>query len=382
MDTKAPVLYEKLYNHVLDEIRSGALRPGDRVPSEKELADRFGVSRITSKRALETLQRAGMIDRVRGKGSFVGRNLPSEAPLPALPVRWRSGFARGRTGPAIGLVVPDVSDAYGLKLLIAAEERCAELDAHLIFRRTHGDPASERRAIDLLAGSGLDGLIVFPVHGEDYSPSLVRLVLDGYPLVLVDRYLPGIAAAAVYTDNVAAGEAITGYLLDRGHRDIALLSPPQEHTTSLEDRLKGFQSAYTHRNLGRETQYSVTNLYSTLPDAFRTENIATDEQTIRQFLDRNPAVTAFVACEYNLATILLDVLRKLGKRVPEDVSVTCFDARLDPGGPPDVTHIRQDEAAMGRTAVDMVLAQMRGERPGRMTVGFELVEGRSTAARA
>jgi DNA-binding LacI/PurR family transcriptional regulator/biotin operon repressor len=382
VDTKSPVLYEKLYNYVLEEIRSGALQPGDRVPSEKELADRFGVSRITSKRALETLERAGVIDRVRGKGSFVGRNLPPQVQLSSVPVEWRSGFARRRAGPAIGLVVPDVSEAYGLKLLIAAEERCAELGAHLIFRRTHGDPASEGRAVDLLAGSGLDGLIVFPVHGEYYNRSLVRLVLDGYPLVLVDRYLAGIEAPAVYTDNLAAGEALTGYLLDRGHRHIALLSPPPENTTSLEDRLRGFRSAYARRDLGRETQYYVTNLYSTLPDAFRTENIATDEETIQRFVDVNPSVTAFVACEYNLAMVLMDVLRGLGKRVPEDYSVACFDAREDPIGRQDVTHIRQDEAAMGRTAVDMVVSQLRGERPGRITVGFELIEGRSTSPRA
>ena len=71
------LLYERISTHVLEEIRSGALRPGDRVASEMELAAQFEVSRITSKRALEVLREAGLIERIRGKGSFVVKQLPN-----------------------------------------------------------------------------------------------------------------------------------------------------------------------------------------------------------------------------------------------------------------------------------------------------------------
>ena len=53
-------LYQRLYDYVLDEIRTGRLSTGDRVPSEMELAQLFGVSRITSKKALQTLNRDGV----------------------------------------------------------------------------------------------------------------------------------------------------------------------------------------------------------------------------------------------------------------------------------------------------------------------------------
>ena len=56
------LLYEQISSHVLDEIRRGVLAPGDRVASEMELAAQFEVSRITSKRALEVLREAGLID--------------------------------------------------------------------------------------------------------------------------------------------------------------------------------------------------------------------------------------------------------------------------------------------------------------------------------
>ena len=71
MSQNPHLLYERLYAYVVDEIRKGALRSGDRVPSEKELARTHGVSRITSMRALQDLERAGIVDRIRGKGTFV-----------------------------------------------------------------------------------------------------------------------------------------------------------------------------------------------------------------------------------------------------------------------------------------------------------------------
>src|SRR6266516_5511793 len=72
-----PFLYQRLYDYVLDEIRTGRLSTGDRVPSEMELAQLFGVSRITSKKALQTLNRDGVVERIIGKGSFVAAQLPA-----------------------------------------------------------------------------------------------------------------------------------------------------------------------------------------------------------------------------------------------------------------------------------------------------------------
>lgn len=64
-------LYQKLKDHVLYSIRSGRLRPRDRVPSETELVRQFGVSRMTANRALRELARDGYLVRQTGVGTFV-----------------------------------------------------------------------------------------------------------------------------------------------------------------------------------------------------------------------------------------------------------------------------------------------------------------------
>ncbi|MFC5268183.1 GntR family transcriptional regulator [Kribbella qitaiheensis] len=365
------LLYERISTHVLEEIRRGALGPGDRVSSEMELAAQFEVSRITSKRALEVLREAGLIERIRGKGSFVVQHLPDLDGVTA-PLKGSLRPARRSQLPgSIALVIPDVSEAYGLELLCAIEERCAEQGANLIVRRTRGRQSDEEQAVTSLVGSGeVDGLIVFPVHGDFYNASLLRQVLDGYPLVLVDRHLSGIPVSAVHTDNVAASRALTERLLDLGHRHIAFVSPPPLNTSSIEDRLEGFRAAFAEREPGNYQAHQLTELRSTLPGSFSPESVLSDLEKIRAFRDRVPEVTAFVACEYNLAR-MLD--RALGQ--PRDQVISCFDSPGDPIAGPPYLHVRQNQREMGRQAVDLLLAQLRGESVPKLSiVPFELVD--------
>ena len=64
-------LYLRIHDDVVGLITSGALRPGDRVPSENELAQRYGASRLTAQRALREMVSRGFVNRTRGSGSYV-----------------------------------------------------------------------------------------------------------------------------------------------------------------------------------------------------------------------------------------------------------------------------------------------------------------------
>lgn len=67
----APPQYRSMAADLLAMIRSGALRPGDRVPSEARLALRYGVARATARHALAELEGAGLVESFHGKGRFV-----------------------------------------------------------------------------------------------------------------------------------------------------------------------------------------------------------------------------------------------------------------------------------------------------------------------
>ena len=76
--------YEQVAAILEAEIRSGALGPGDRLPGERDLAQRLGVSRATVREALGALQIAGLVETRHGAGSFVAAAPPAE-PLLDIP---------------------------------------------------------------------------------------------------------------------------------------------------------------------------------------------------------------------------------------------------------------------------------------------------------
>lgn len=63
--------YANIKNHLLHQIETGELKPGDKVPSENALVNQFSVSRMTARRALTELQDEGVLERTQGLGTFV-----------------------------------------------------------------------------------------------------------------------------------------------------------------------------------------------------------------------------------------------------------------------------------------------------------------------
>ncbi|RFB75650.1 histidine utilization repressor [Methylovirgula sp. 4M-Z18] len=69
-ETSTP-LYAEVKQHILARVRSGEWPPDHRIPSESELVEQLGVSRMTVNRALRELSLEGVLVRMQGKGSFV-----------------------------------------------------------------------------------------------------------------------------------------------------------------------------------------------------------------------------------------------------------------------------------------------------------------------
>ena len=371
-----PLLYERLRAYLLDEIRSGRLGPGARIPSELALAEQFNVSRITSKKAMETLEREGVIVRYRGKGSFVAER--REAPLPEAPLpNGLAGHApvtqKALVAPAIGFVVPNFSDVFGTRMFHAIEERASEHGHSVVFKRTYGRREVEDGAISRFVNLGVRGLIVFPIHGEFYNDALLRIVLDGFPVVLVDRYLKGIVVNSVGTDNQAACRALTMTLVEGGHREIGFFSLPPERTSSIEDRRRGFGAALREASLPYDRSNFLMTLTCTLPGEILESSIEADRKRVNDYLHAHPEMTGFVACEYPLAVILEQVLIARG-RPDLVVNITCFDAMDSPLEPVRFTHVRQDEQRIGATAVDLLTGHASNpHRTPRIDVPFVIV---------
>ena len=80
--TQGLTLHHQIAMLLEDQVRSGVFRPGDQLPGEEALRQSYEVSRVTIRRALQSLETRGLVSRERGRGTYV-RDMPA---APALPV--------------------------------------------------------------------------------------------------------------------------------------------------------------------------------------------------------------------------------------------------------------------------------------------------------
>ena len=73
--------YEQVKQYIRNTIESGERRAGDRIPSELDLVESLGVSRMTVNRALRELTNEGLLTRVSGVGTFVAESKPQSTLL-------------------------------------------------------------------------------------------------------------------------------------------------------------------------------------------------------------------------------------------------------------------------------------------------------------
>lgn len=346
-------LYLKLYETLKAEIEGGTLEAGSRLPAEEELRTRFHVSAITIKKGLSMLAEEGYVRRVPGRGTFVRGQEPEK---PAPTVHHRSGQR------LIGLVLEHVSTPFGLDMLYEIDRCLYESGYRLCVRYSYGDRDRETEEINFLQSLGVCGLLIMPCHGNFYNPTLLRQILDDFPIVLVDKKLDGISVPSVRTNNAGAADMLVRHLHERGARRIGLLSLEVAETSSLQERVEGFSAAVDVLGLPESPPcfvHTSQELATNEPDAGICAEIEAYLRAHGQEID------ALVCTEYGLVSCLTRAARAAGVLLGADgVRVCCFDEDyLAPNGY-TFTHARQDEAAIARRATQMLRARIEhGEAP-------------------
>jgi len=345
-----PMLYEIIYNDLKKAIEEGRLKKGQRIPSEKELAEKYGVSRITSKHALGLLAGESYISRRAGRGSFVEYEKETGS----------NKMMNGKAPYLVGLILEDFSEAFGTYMISGVEKACQALGYSLVLKRSLGSQEKERMAIRECKDLGVKGMIIMPVHGDNYNEEILKLALEKYPTVLLDRKLKGIALPFVGTDNFRAAKELTEYLFQKGHRNICFVAPPVVDTWSLAEREAAFRAVNAKRGILIDNSHFFPYIKSTLPGKFSPEKLAEDIEAIKHHLEKYPQITALLAVEYNIALLIKKAIEEMGKN-QKKYEVVCFDGPESYIQNYEFTHVRQDEERMGMECIKRLDEIIKGE---------------------
>lgn len=346
MDSKR-FLYAVVYDDLLAKIKSGELRPGDLLPTESELAESHQVSKITTKRAMDMLKRDGLIRRVQGKGTFVSE--PTSVEEGSLPSMGKK---------LIGVVMENVTSSFGLDLMFHITKRLDEAGYKSCFRFSFGSVEKENEEVDDLVRRGIDGLMIMPCHNSLYSSSILRLILDGFPVVLLDKQMRGIPVTCISSDGEGAVVQLVRHLRDRGAQTAVLCSVTPTSASSLAARVEGFR-----RGMAETGIKSLGECIISCENSEQINHVVEqkDVEAIRTFLQGlKEKPDAFVCTEYSMARALAEAVKAMKWVIGKDVKVVCMDEDHTAANGPFFTHMRQDEIAMGDVAVDVLHTLLNG----------------------
>lgn len=343
-------LYDRVYGSLLARIREGVYPAGEKLPPEEELCRAFGVSAITLNKALSMLSEGGFIRRVPGRGTYV--TAPGQGAKPA---------SREPGQPFIGLVLEHVSTPFGLDMLYHMDRAAARAGFRLLARFSYGEQAKEAEELSFFRETGAAGILLMPSHGRYYSQTILRLYLEDFPLLLVDKKLSGISLPSVRTDNGAAAAGLVDALCRRGARRLAFVSALEEEVTSVLERCNGFRDGARAWELPEPRWFWI-------PFGRGMQNYTRNspaEETLgaaRVFFRENKGeVEAIAAAEYGFVPALMQAAEAEGVRLGRDMMLASIDwDELAPCGAP-FPHMRQDEAAIAEKAVALLVNRIKGQ---------------------
>lgn len=304
--------HQRISRELLAEIAAGRYGPGERLPSEAQLCQKFSVSRPTAARALRELQEQGLIDRRVGSGTYL---------------RAATGSRPGGDSRQLGLLVPGLGKMEIFEVICGELAGLARVHDYGMLWGGHARPPESpgmtpkeaEGLAELMVERSVAGVFFAPFeHAQDQDRGNRRIVEKlrraGIPLVLLDRDLEPFPHRSphdlVGIDNFAGGYMLAEHLVKLGVRRLAVVTRPLSAPT-VHARVAGARAAlHTH---GIEPEDPFVRVGDPAQSAF-----------VREVLS-GKRLQAVLCTNDQTAAELMRSLGQIRVRVPQSLRVVGFD---------------------------------------------------------
>ena len=318
----------------------------------RDIAVEIGVSTVTVSKALTGREGVSeeMRERIKQKAAEMGYRYNSVA----------KAMKEGENG-SIGILVADrffEDNSFYNKLYRKLVLKRNEAGYFGVLEILSQENEELLRLPNMINSSRIDGIVVMGQISEEY---LAELKKTDIPQVLLDFYVECSGMESVISDGIHGSCCLTDYLIEMGHRDICFVGSIYA-TSSIMDRYIGFYKSMLQHGISCSA-----------------EKVIEDRDRNGKFIelalpDRMP--TAFVCNCDQVAYLLVQRLKDMGYRVPEDVSVVGFDDYIySTLSDPKLTTYRVNMEEMAKAAVSVVSKKLKnpGYTKGRTVVDGDIV---------
>lgn len=346
--------YRRIIDELRQEILNGRWTTGQRLPSEIELTRRFETSRLTVNRALQELQRGGLIDRRVGAGSFVRKAASDEL--------------------VFGLLIPELGQTEIFEPICRGMALAQRPRRHvLLWGQSLTDAQLDVSRADAvchqLIAKAISGVFFAPLEltpdRDVINQRIVAAFTDArVPVVLLDRDVVPFPQRSrfdlVGIDNRRAGQVVTNHLIKRGCTRLAFVGR-QTAAPTVDARIAGFRAALREAGL-RDA-----------PQIIRRIDPA-DQVAVRAML-REVAPDGLICANDHTAAVLMRTLQDAPDAIDRIRIAGVDDVKYASLLPIPLTTIHQPCSAIGAWAITTMLERLqKPTMPARdVLVDFKLV---------
>lgn len=349
MKTKYSIVKDSIKSKVLD----GTYQPNQKISSESELMEEFGVSRHTVRLAIGDLVIEGWLYREQGSGTFCADRTESVSKI---------GSDKSKN---IAIITTYISDYIFPSIIRGAEKYLSENGYNVSLFSTNNNHDTEKNVLETILSQNFDGVIVEPTKSAIVNPNInyyFSLENQGIPYIMINSYYDELDPVSITLDDEKGGFLQTMHLMELGHKNIVGFFKTDDKQGS--KRMKGYLKAH------REKQVTI------IPN-----NIiaySTDEMTTKPFVEFEKILstkngewpTAIICYNDQLAMRLLDIIRERKLKVPEDISIVGFDnSFLANVSEVKLTTIQHPKSELGATAAKVIVNLINEKKGEHKTEG-------------
>ncbi len=245
-----------------------------------------------------------------------------------------------RSSKIIGVIVPHIGPSFYGELLEGIESQASAYGYKIMFCNTQDDPDRELEYLKFFEQYNIEGLII----AANFS-NRDKLAELNIPVVTVDHILDE-TIPSITSDNVKGGSLAAQKLIENGCKNILVFRGPSFLLTTME------------RTIGFLNTLKEHKLYA---DIFDFDLLNPDVKLIEEVLKNNPHVDGIFAFSDTLALTALNILQKLGKKIPSDVKIIGYDnTPYSKWVTPAITTIHQSVNFMGKQSFINLTRLIRG----------------------
>lgn len=330
--------YERVLQNISEKIISEEYKINEKIPTESELMEIYNVSRYTVRRAIDELEKKHFVYRIQGGGIFVDnwKDQPKSSNI--------------NNSKTIGLITTHVADYIFPKIISGIDEYISQFGYSILISNTQNNPEKERKNLTNLLSNNLSGLIIEPTRSalNNVNKSIYENIRSmGIPMLFINAAYDDLDFPYLIMDDVKIGEMITNYLISLGHKQIVGIFKVDDKQGIY--RMKGYIRAYQQypeiSNMGEILMYQTE------------ENKIHLFQKLHTILTRPTFVPTAIVC-YNdqLAIQVIDYVKGMGLRIPEDISIIGVDDyEFSKFTNPPLTTVRHPQEKMGLDAGKMII---------------------------